>query len=79
MIKGDHQKADNGVVPDHLWLRAFAMGYGVPAYTACHLEALNLPPTTSRVGFLEEPRPPAGWRGALPGLRLLHCDIGDRV
>ena len=46
------------------------MGYGDPAYPACHLEVLNLPPTTSRVGFLEEPRPPAGWRGALPGLRL---------
>jgi hypothetical protein len=70
VIKGDHQKADNAAVPDHLWLRAFAMGYGVSAYTARHLEALNLPPTTSRVGFLEEPRPPAGWRGALPGLRL---------
>jgi hypothetical protein len=29
MIKGDHQKADTAAVPDHLWLRAFAMGYGV--------------------------------------------------
>ena len=70
VIKGDHQKADNAAVPDHLWLRAFAMGNRAPAYTARHLEALNLPPTTSRVGFLEEPRPPAGWRGGLPGLRL---------
>ncbi len=70
VIKGDHQKADNAAVPDHLWLRAFAMGYGDPAYLAHHLEALNLPPITSRVGFLAEPGPPAGWRGALPGLRL---------
>ena len=70
MIKGDHQKANNAAVPDHLWLRAFAMGYGDPAYPARHLEALNLPPLTSRVGFLAEPGPPAGWRGALPGLRL---------
>ena len=70
VIEGDHQKADNAAVPDHLWLRAFAMGYGDPAYPARHLEALNLPPLTSRVGFLAEPGPPAGWRGALPGLRL---------
>ena len=70
LIKGDHQKADNAAVPDHLWLRVFAMGYGDPAYPARHLEALNLPPTTSWVGFLEEPRPPTGWRGALPGLRI---------
>ena len=26
VIKGDHQKADNAAVPDHLWLRAFALG-----------------------------------------------------
>ena len=69
VIKADHQKADNAAVPDHLWLRAFAMGYGDPAYPARHLEALNLP-ITSRVGFLAEPGPPAGWRVALPGLRL---------
>ena len=70
VIKGDHQKADNAAVPDHLWLRAFAMGYGDPANTARHLEALNLPPTTSRTGSLGAPSPPAGWRGALPSLRL---------
>ena len=69
VIKGDHQKADNAAVPDHLWLRAFALGYGDPAHPARHLEALNLPPT-SAVGFLDNPRPPNGWRGALPGLRL---------
>ena len=46
VIKGDHQKANNAAVPDHLWLRAFAIGYGDPAYPARHLEALNLPPTS---------------------------------
>ena len=69
VIKGDHQKANNAAVPDHLWLRAFAMGYGDTAYSVHHLEVLNLPPT-SQAGFLGEPKPPAGWREALPGLRL---------
>ena len=69
VIKGDHQKADNAAVPDHLWLRAFAIGYGDTAYSVRHLEALNLPPA-SQVSFLGEPKPPAGWRRALPGLRL---------
>ena len=69
VIKGDHQKADNAAVPDHLWLRAFAIRYGDTAYSVRHLEALNLPPT-SQVGFLGEPKPPAGWRGGLPGLCL---------
>ena len=69
VIKGDHQKANNAAVPDRLWLRAFAIGYRDTAYPVRHLEALNLPPT-SQVGFLGEPKPPAGWRGALPGLRL---------
>ena len=70
VIKGDHQKADDAAVPDHLWLLAFAMGYGDAAYPARHLEALNLPPT-SQVGFLGKSKPPAGWRGALSGLRFL--------
>ena len=28
VTKGDSQKADNASVPDHLWLRAFVVGYG---------------------------------------------------
>ena len=69
VIKGDHQKADDAAVPDHLWLRAFALGYGDPACAARHLEAFSLPPS-GRVGFLGDPSPPNGWRRALPGLRL---------
>ena len=34
VTKGDSQKADNASVPDHLWLRAFAVGYGDEACTA---------------------------------------------
>jgi hypothetical protein len=26
VIKGNHQKANDAAVPDHLWLQAFAMG-----------------------------------------------------
>jgi hypothetical protein len=32
--KGNSQKADNASVPDHLWLHAFAMGYGDPSCMA---------------------------------------------
>jgi hypothetical protein len=28
VTKGDSQKADNAAVPNHLWLRAFVLGYG---------------------------------------------------
>ena len=28
VTKGNSQKADNASVPDHLWLRAFVVGYG---------------------------------------------------
>ncbi len=69
VIKGDHQKADDATMPDHLWLRAFALGYGDPVCAARHLEAFSLPPS-SRVGFLGDPSPPNGWKRALPGLRL---------
>jgi hypothetical protein len=69
VIKGDNQKADDATVPDHLWLRAFALGYGDPACAARHLEAFSLTPS-SRVGFLGDPSPPNGWRRTLPGLRL---------
>ena len=68
VIKGDSQKAANASVPDHLWLRAFVIGYGDKACAESHREALALP--TGNVGALGASKPPAGWRGALPGLRL---------
>jgi hypothetical protein len=68
VIKGDLQKADNAAVPDHLLLRAFVQSYGTWACAARHLEALGW--TEGTVGFLEGPKPPTGWQGALPGLRL---------
>ena len=68
VTKGDSQKADNASVPDHLWLRAFVVGYGDEACAARHREALTLP--TGFVGALGTTEPPAGWRGAIPGFRL---------
>ena len=68
VIKGDSQKADNASVPDHLWLRAFVIGYGDEACAERHREALALP--TRNVGALGASEPPAGWRGAIPRLRL---------
>ena len=68
VIKGDSQKADNSSVPDHLWLRAFVIGYGNEACVERHREGLAL--LTETVGALGASEPPAGWRGALPGLRL---------
>jgi hypothetical protein len=68
VTKGDSQKADNASVPDHLWLRAFVVGYGYEACAARHREALTLP--TGFVGVLGTTEPPAGWRGAIPGFRL---------
>ncbi len=66
VIKEDTQKADNAVVLDHLWLRAFVLGYGTGGCSARPLEALNLMKGT--VGFLDGPNLPIGWQGALPGL-----------
>ena len=37
VIKGDSQKADDAAVPDHLWLRAFVLGYGATGHSARHL------------------------------------------
>jgi len=68
VIKGDLRKVDNVSVPDHLWLRAFVIGYGDEACAERHREALALP--TGNVGVLGTSEPPAGWRGAIPGLRL---------
>jgi len=67
VTKGDSQKADNASVPDHLWLRAFFVGY--EACAARHREALTSP--SGFVGALGKTEPPAGWRGAIPGFRLL--------
>ena len=68
VIKGDSQKADNAAVPDHLWLRAFVLSYGGSGHSARHLRALGQ--MGGLVGFLGDPTPPRGWRGALPGLRI---------
>jgi hypothetical protein len=68
VIKGDSQKADDAAVPDHLWLRAFVLGYGAAGHYARHLRALGR--TEGALGFLEDSAPPRGWRGALPGLCL---------
>ena len=68
VTKGDSQKADNASVPDHLWLRACAIGYGDEACAERHSEALSLP--TGDVRALGVSEPPAGWKGAIPGLRL---------
>ncbi len=65
VIKGDSQKADNAAVPDNLWLRAFVLGYGKLGYLVCHLGALGR--TEGTAGFLGGPKPPMGWRGAIPG------------
>ena len=40
--KGNSQKADDAAVPVHLWLRAFAWGYGDPSCLARHQVALGL-------------------------------------
>ena len=68
VTKGDSQKADNTSVPVHLWLRAFVVGYGDEACAERHSEALTLP--TGDAGALGASKPPARWRGAIPGLRL---------
>ena len=68
VIKGNSQKGDNASVPDHLWLRAFVIGYGDEACAERHREALTL--LTGDVRALGTSEPPAGWRGAIPGLRL---------
>ncbi len=68
VIKGDSQKADNASVLDHLWLHAFAMGYGEPSCMARHNAALNQAPDPQVRGILN-PHPPKGWQAAMPGFR----------
>ena len=64
VTKGDLQKADNASVPDHLWLRAFVVGYGDEACAVRHREALTLP--TGFVGAL----------GASPEVLACQHDTG---
>ncbi len=66
VTKRNTQKADNTAVPDHLWLRAFVLGYGAAGCAALHLEALGL--GEGNQGHLNLPGPPDSWQGALPGL-----------
>jgi hypothetical protein len=70
VTKGDTQKADNATVPDHLWLRAFALGYGRESCLAHHHLALGMP--LASLGGLKEPDLSAkgcGWEKAMPGFR----------
>ncbi len=55
VTKGDTQKADDATVPDHLWLRAFALGYGSESCLARHRSALGMP--LASLGGLKEPAP----------------------
>ena len=72
-MKGDAQRADNAVVPDHLWLGMFALGYGSESCLACHRLALGrLGRPSVSPGGLKDPGPPAkgcGWEKAMPGFR----------
>ena len=56
--KGDSQKADDAEVPVHLWLRAFAWGYGDPSCLARHQVALGL--LGGSAGSLSNSEPPSG-------------------
>ena len=68
VVKGDSQKADDAVVPDHLWLHAFVGGYGDPSCLAQHRSALGL--GSGGVGSLMEcGGPPSGWQTAMPGFQ----------
>ncbi len=67
IIKEDSQKAgDDVAVLDHLWLRAFVIGYGDMEYQSRHLAALNL--SIDNVSFLGNPKQPVDLRGALLGI-----------
>jgi hypothetical protein len=68
LIRGDSQKVDNASVPNHLWLWAFALGYGNATCLARHLDALNI--TGDNSGCLLHKDHLAGWRGALLGFRV---------
>jgi hypothetical protein len=81
VTKGDTQKADNAPVPDHLWLRAFVLGYGDGLALAHHTVALGVelgghvlkdPPAGKdpQAGWLLHNKPPPGWKGALTGFRV---------
>ena len=56
--KGDSQKAESAAVPVHLWLRAFALGYGDPSCLACHQYPLGL--LGGLAGSLLNSGPPPG-------------------
>jgi hypothetical protein len=66
--KGDSQKADDETVPVHLWLCAFALGYGDPSCLARHQVALGL--VGGLAGSLANTEPPLGWQGSMAGFRV---------
>jgi hypothetical protein len=63
VYKGDSQKVDNATVPVHLWLRAFALGYGDPSCLARHQVALGL--VGGLAGSLANTKPPSDWQGSM--------------
>ena len=81
VVKGNAQKADRAVVPDHLWIHAFLEGYareGEEGDVRQHLKALGLSDHAA-VGRLRETGPPSqgiGCKAALEGfltLGLARC------
>ena len=66
--EGDSQKADNTTVPVHLWLQAFALGYGDPSCLARHQVTLGL--VGGLAGSLANTEPPLGWQGSMAGFRV---------
>ncbi len=70
--KGDFQKVDDAAVPVHLWLRAFALGYGDPGCLARQQVALGL--VGGSAGSMANTEPPLGWQGSMAGF----CVFGLR-
>ncbi len=56
------------MVPDHLWLLMFMVGYRDQECLTQHRKALGCPMASP--GSLEVTSPPAGWQTAMLGFRL---------
>jgi hypothetical protein len=67
VLKGERQKADNAIVPDQLWLQAFAGGYADPECWARHHLALGSSGAAAERGRPENP--PQNWRTSLEGFQ----------
>jgi hypothetical protein len=75
--KGNSQKANNALVPDHLWLHAFTMGYKDPSCMAQHSTALNQALDPQGRG-LANTHLPKGWQAAMPGFRVFGLLLWHR-